>query len=151
MTEMLSRAEVERLQVQKAISVNETRAESKLAVTEQQGQRQAEEIIARARSAADAARIAVDQETKTAVFRSEQDMRAAKDLADALAAEAEAEARAAESLRVRREHDLRLAKLEVLQAIAEQSKLVVGGETGERLIAALLDPRVLGDISLAAR
>lgn len=147
---MNSKCEVEKTNLSKDIQTNETRAAAEFHVAENQGKRYAEDVLAKARAEDQTARIKVEQEMRAAIFESEQELLATKDLAEAMVAEAEAEYQAAESLKVKREHDLNLAKLEVFQNVARKSKMVVSGDNGDRLIESLLSADVLGDIRLAA-
>jgi hypothetical protein len=64
--------------------------------------------------------------------------------------EAEAEGLAADKLKIKREYELKMAKLEVLQAMAQNNKIVISGEQGDKLLNELLDNNIMGEIKLGA-
>jgi len=107
-----------------------------------------EELLAKVKAESESRHIKVDKETEVAVFQSQQEINIAENHAKALMTEAKAEGDAAASLKVIREHNLRMAKLEVTEAIARKSKLVISGDNGDRLISSILDKEVLDDIKL---
>merc|ERR1711933_445913 len=73
----------------------------------------------------------------------------AENKALALKTEAKAEGGAAASLKVIREHNLEMAKLEVQEAIAKKAKMVISGDQGDALINSILDKELLtGNINL---
>lgn len=150
-TDIRSKCEVEKTNVSKETKSNEIRASSQLTVAENQEKSNAEDIISKAKAEDERGRIKVDQEVLAAIYEAEQEMNAAKDLSQAIIAEAEAEAAAAESLRMKREHDLNMAKLEVLQVIAKTSKMVISGDNGDRLIESMLAPEILSKIQLTSK
>lgn len=147
-TAAVGRAEVAGVQAEQAAMVAEVRAESEKEVAKTRGLKAKEELIADAKALDQATRIKVKQECDTAVYESLQRVKASQDTAAALVVEAEAEAAAAASLKVRREHDLALAKMEVLQALAANSKMVISGDNGDRLINAMLADSINGAIKL---
>lgn len=115
-----------------------------------QGLKKSEEILGVVKAKTLAARIEVDQEVATAVYEAEQRLAIAKNQAAALLARAEAESKAAASLKMKREHDLRMAKLEVLQIMGMNANITVSGTQGDRVLDAILSDDVLGDIKLGA-
>lgn len=143
-----SRADVNILGAKQNAGVAETKAKSEKEVAQAQGFKKKEEMLADIKALDSANRIKVVQECESLIYESEQKMEAAKSLAEALKAEAAAEALAADSLKVKREHELRMAKLEVLQAMAQHNKIVIGGSQGDKLINELLDKSILGDIKI---
>jgi hypothetical protein len=50
---------------------------------------------------------------------------------------------------MKREHDLRMAKLEVLQIMGQNANITVSGAQGDRVLDAILSNDVLGDIKLS--
>merc|ERR1719273_1747402 len=106
-----------------------------VAVTKQQ------ELAAASNS--EAAKIKVDKETEVAIFESQQLIKVAENRALALKTEAKAEGSAAASLKVIREHNLEMAKLEVQEAIAKKAKIVISGDQGDALINSILDKELL--------
>jgi hypothetical protein len=130
-------------------SVAKTRAESELAVSKNKGLKEKEEKIADIKAIDRASRIRIDQECKNKVFAAQQKVAVAKARAAAIRAEADAEANAAANLKIKREHDLRMAKAEVLQNMARSNKMVIAGAQGDVLINEILDQGILKNISLA--
>lgn len=147
-TEELSRAEVMITEAKQRANVAEVEAQSEKNTTLGEGQKDVQLQLGRVRSNNDSARIKVAQECKNAIFESDQKKTAARLLANALIVEAQAEEGAASSLKVKREHELRMAKLEVLQAIAQNNKIVISGAQGDRLIGELMDSSILGEIMM---
>jgi regulator of protease activity HflC (stomatin/prohibitin superfamily) len=142
------RAEVEVTKANTAASVHLLKAKSELDVSKKAGQKQKEERIADATAADRATRIRVEQECKNKIFAAEQQLAVAKAKAAAIVAEAEAESLAAASLKLKREHDLRMAKAEVLQTMARSNRMVIGGTQGDALITEIMDKGICGDIKL---
>merc|ERR1712087_59672 len=106
-------------------------------------------LLATATSNSEAAKIKVDKETKVAIFESHELIKVAENKALALKTEAKAEGGAAASLKVIREHNLEMAKLEVQEAIAKKAKIVISGDQGDALINSILDKELLtNNISL---
>lgn len=132
-------------------SVNETRAKSEHAVASYQGKKAVEDMLAKANAQAERERVGVEREVTNMIYESEKAADAAENLAEALRIEAQAEGEAAQSLKIVRDHQLEMAKLEVLEALAENSSMVISGANGDRLINSLLNESVLGDVSLKGR
>lgn len=147
-TNMHSKTEADRTAVEQKIATLETRAIASLSVAETEAMRQAEAILAKAKAEDERTRIAFIQECKTAIMASEQKVLAAEDYANALIAEAEAEEKAIESLVLKREHELEMTKLKVLEKLAANSRIIVSGKTGDAVLESMLNPKVLGDGSL---
>jgi len=145
-------AEVAITKARETSNVNETRAAGQKKVARAEGLRHAEELLANVKAKDAATRIKASQEAKSKVFESEQRLAAAKAQAEALILQAEAEEKAAESMRLTREYELRMAKTQVLESLARTSNLVISGEQGDRLLNAILDDGILvGDISLGKK
>merc|ERR1712048_1225736 len=126
------------------------RAESQLAVAQAKAEQENAKLLATATSNSEAAKIKVDKETEVAIFESQQLIKVAENKAMALKTEAKAEGNAAASLKVIREHNLEMAKLEVQEAIAKKAKIVISGDQGDALINSILDKELLtGNISLS--
>jgi regulator of protease activity HflC (stomatin/prohibitin superfamily) len=146
--EVIGRAEVACTKARQDASVEKLKAEAEKKVAKNQGLMKKEELMAETRARDQATRIKVDQETKTQCYEGEQRLIAAKAISDALATEASAEAAAAPALKVKREHDLRMAKMEVLQMMASNNKIVISGDAGDKLIEEMMS-NVQGTMSLA--
>lgn len=134
-TSTTSEAEVKLTKAKQNASVDETKATSEKAVAQVQGLRKKEELLAKVSSESQALRIRVAQECKSSLVEAESKKVAAEMLARALTLEAEAEGLAAGGLKLKREHELRMAKMEVFQCMAEHNKIVISGEQGEKLLA----------------
>jgi hypothetical protein len=147
--EALSKKEVAVTQASATAEVSLVKAHSELKNAKNQGLKKSEEILGVVKAKTLAQRIQVDQEVSTAVYEAEQRLAIAKNQAAALLARAEAEAKAASSLQMKREHDLRMAKLEVLQIMGQNANITVSGAQGDRVLDAILSNDVLGDIKLS--
>jgi len=141
-------AEVKTTKIKAQAAVVLTRATAERKVAKSQGDTKSRELVADARTRDASTRIRVAQDTKTAIYESEQRLEAVRSQVEALRLEAEAEERAAASLKMTREHELRMVKTETLQALALSGNIVIGGEAGERLIATMLDDSILGKMTL---
>jgi len=144
-----SRREVAVTKQEELAAVSKKRAESELAVAQAKAEQENAKILAIATSNSESARIKVDKETEVAIFESQQLIKVAENKALALKTEAKAEGDAADSLKVIREHNLEMAKLEVQEAIARRAKIVISGDQGDSLINSILDKELLtNNISL---
>lgn len=94
-------------------------------------------IVLRAEGECQAAKIKADQYAETEMTRSKAEVVASTNKAKALEVEAEAEEKAAQQLKEKRDHDLALRKLEVLRQMALNGKIVISGENGDRFIKEL--------------
>jgi hypothetical protein len=130
-------------------SVRKTEADSMLATSESTGSRNKEESLAVTKAKESQTKITVAQECESSIFAAKARLAAAEAQRDALIIDAHAEAKASSSLRVMREHELRMAKMEVLQSMAANNKIVISGEQGDRLINELMDSSILGTMTLA--
>lgn len=147
--EAVSKAEVAITKAKQDASVDETKAKSEKQVARAQGLRKKEEILAQIKALDDGTRIRVVQECKSQVIEAQSKRDAAEMISNALMLEAKAEQDAASSLKIKREHELRMAKLEVLQLMAQNNKIVISGDQGDKLIGEMLDKSIMGNIQLA--
>lgn len=143
-----SKAEVNITRATEKAQINETRADAEKRIGEAEGLRMKEDTVTVARIQSERTLIRVRQECQTMIFESEQRLAASRAIAAAVVAEAEAEEKAAEGLQAKREHELEIARQEVLQEIASNSSIVVSGDQGDRLLQNLLNPSVLGKLNL---
>merc|ERR1712241_677461 len=144
-----SKREVAVTKQQELAAVSKKRAESELSVAQAKAEQENAKLLAVATSSSEAAKIKVNKETEVAIFESQQLIKVAENKALALKTEAKAEGDAAASLKVIREHNLEMAKLEVQEAIAKKAKMVISGDQGESLINSILDKELLtNNISL---
>jgi len=149
MTEAQGRAEVAITKAREIAKVNETRAEAQKQVAYNAGLKKKEEMLADARARDKQSRIKAEQEAKTEIYESLQRMEVSKNLASALVSEAEAEEKAASSLKIKREYELEMAKLEVLQELARTGNIIISGDVGEKLINTMLSDDIMGTIKLS--
>jgi len=149
MTEAAGRAEVAVTKAREIAKVNETRAEAQKQVAHNAGLKKKEELLADAKARDKQNRIKAEQEAKTEVYESLQRMEVAKNLANALISEADAEEKAAGAMKAKREYELEMAKLEVLQELARNGNIIISGDVGEKLINSMLSDDILGTIKLA--
>jgi uncharacterized membrane protein YqiK len=140
-----SRREVAVTKQNEHAAVAKKRAEASLAVAQSKAEQENAELLATVQSNSEAAKIKIDKETEVAIFESEQMIKVAENKAIALKTEAKAEGDAAESLKVIREHNLEMAKLEVVEAISKRAKIVISGDQGDALIGSMLDKELLSD------
>lgn len=143
-----SKREVATTKEQENAAVARKRAEAQFKVVSVSAKQQNEELLSKVKAEAESRRIRVDNETEVTVFEAQQQVKIAQNQAKALTTEAKAEGDASESLKIIREHNLQMAKLEVTEAIAQKTKLVISGDNGDLLISSILDKDVLGDIKL---
>merc|ERR1712129_616211 len=138
-----SRREVAVTKQEELAAVSKKRAESQLSVAQAKAEQENAKLLATATSNSEAAKIKVDKETEVAIFESHELIKVAENKAMALKTEAKAEGSAAASLKVIREHNLEMAKLEVQEAIAKKAKIVISGDQGDALINSILDKELL--------
>jgi len=148
MTEAQGRAEVAVTKAKEIAKVNETRAEAQKQVAYNAGLKKKEEMLADARARDKQNRIKAEQEAKTEIFESLQRMEVAKNLAAALVSEAEAEEKAASALKTKREYELEMAKMEVMQELAKNGNIIISGDVGDKLLNSILSDDIMGTIKL---
>jgi len=144
----VSRAEVACTKERQHASVAEAQATSLLYTTKAQGLKNQEEVLADVRARERQAKIKVAQQCKSSIYASTARRDAAKAEGEAVILDARAEEAAAASLKIMREHELRMAKMEVLQAMASNNKIVISGEQGDKLINELMDNSIMGNVTL---
>jgi len=147
--EMNSRKAVAEVKAKENAGVAIRKANADFQVSTANGKKQNEQLLGSTRAEFEAAKIKVDVKCQARIAESEALIKAAKAKANALKSVAQAENDAASSLKVIREHKLRMAKFEVQADIAGRSKLVVGGDSGQRLIDSMLNEDILGNVSLS--
>jgi regulator of protease activity HflC (stomatin/prohibitin superfamily) len=120
-------------------------AEAAKAVAAARGRKACDDAIADAHRIAEQRKIEAEQEAETQVYAAEQALAAAKNQAEALLLDATAEAAAAGGLKLKRAHDLRMQKVVMMQAMGNQSSMVIAGKLGDRVLDTLLDTSALSD------
>jgi regulator of protease activity HflC (stomatin/prohibitin superfamily) len=143
-----SRREVAVTRAEEAAQVGKKRAEADFDVAEKKAQRENADLMSTIKSDVESKRIHIDHDYTVRVTESEGLIKVAASQAEALKVEAKAEGEAAASLKIIREHNLEMARLEVTEAIARRSKLVISGASGEALIKSIVDTTLLGDIKM---
>merc|ERR1719216_722856 len=133
-----SRRDVSNTNANEAAAVMIKRAEADFEVVTAKAQQSNQQLLASVESQTSKIKIAAEQEAKTRIADSQALLDAAKDRAAALTATAEAEGASANSLKVVREHKLKMAAFEVQENLAKNSKIVVSGQSGEKLISDML-------------
>lgn len=144
----VSKAEVNCTRQRQKASVAEAEAQSLLHTTKALGLKNQEEVLADVRARERQDKIKVAQECKSDIFAATSRRDAARAEAQAVILDANAEEAASGSLKIMREHELRMAKMEVLQGMASNNKIVISGEQGDRLISELMDSSILGSMTL---
>jgi len=145
-----SRMEVAVTKAEEDQAVALQKANADLNVVTLKAQQENENLLAKINAKCEAEKIAAQREAQVAIEESAQLIEAAKDTAEALVTEAQSEGKAAGPLKSVREWELTMAKMEVQEAMARRSKIVVSGATGTRLLDSMLDTSILGDIKLKA-
>eukprot|EP00494_Astrolonche_serrata_P030853 UN31121 len=124
---------------QERAQVSIKRAQADFDVVTQNAKESNALLVGKVQSECDAEKIRITQEAKVRQVDADAQLSASKEKADALVATAKAEGDAAERLKIVRQHRLKLAQYEVSENIARSSKLVIGGESGEKLIKTMVD------------
>merc|ERR1712179_358112 len=141
---------VRKTQAQQSFATRMAEAKSKLATAESSGLKQKEESLAAVKAKEQKIKINTKQECESLVFAAQARLAAAEAQSEAVVTNAGAEQGAAGKLKIMREHELRMAKMEVLQAMAANNKIVISGEQGDKLINEFLHSSILGDMSLSS-
>lgn len=81
--------------------------------------------------------VKAEQDANTARIQSEARKKAAIDRAEALRIEANAEETAASMLKEKRAYDLALHRLSVYRQITASGKMVIAGDTGDKILQAI--------------
>jgi len=126
-------------QANEAAAVLLKRAQAELTVTTATAQEETERLLAAIQAKAEKDKIGAEQEGKVRCADADAELQAARDQAAAIMATADAEGKAAGSLKAVREHKLKMAQFEVSENIAKNSKVVISGDTGEKFIARMVD------------
>lgn len=112
-------------------------AKSKLQNSKIQGEREKQTMIMKAQGEFEATKIIVDKYAITETTKAKTELIKAQNKAKALLIEAEAEEKASEQLKMKREHDLLMRKLQILKKLASTGKVVISGENGDKFIREL--------------
>jgi len=145
----LSKKEVNITKAEEDRAVAMQKANADLNVVTLQAQQQNEDLLSKINADCEARKIQAERDATVKIHESKELISAADDQAKALVTEASAEGEAAKQLKIVREWELQMAKLEVEEAMARRSKIVISGANGDRLLGSMLDDSILGDIKLS--
>lgn len=135
----LSEYEVKRItEAQQKAAVLMTKVRGEQDIVENETKKEVLELVNRAQTECASKKIKADHEAEVMVMRAEAAYEASKAKYDAALTEAQAEAANIEGISALRKHELAMAKAEVLQEIAKNSNIVLGGESGEALLKQLI-------------
>lgn len=143
-----SKKEVNIVKAQENRAVAKKQAEANLHVVTLQAQEQNASLLAEVQARCGATKIAAKRDAEVRVEESKAMVEVSKKNADALVVEAKAEGNAAKQLKTVREWELQMAKLEVSEALARKSKIVISGDVGEKLLASFISDDIIGNITL---
>ena len=143
---------------QAEVAITNTRGAAVVAKTKATGQKQIalakalearNALVERVKADKDARVVGVNQEYTSAVTRAVAGLAVAKAKAQEIDADADAEAEASVRLAVSRDHEVQELRIAALRRIAKSAKVVVGGATGEGLLAQIA-PGSVTDLSADA-
>jgi len=129
--------------------VAETQAKSEKKVAQNQGETLKRTKVSEAMATDKSTRIRVEAECAAHIIQAKKALAATQNIVKALKAEADMEGKAAPMMKLKREYDLRMAKLEVLANIAANNRIVLCGEDGDNLLKEMVTDDILGDITVA--
>ncbi|CAN0114387.1 unnamed protein product [Ascophyllum nodosum] len=132
------KAKVDETNAQSAAEVEITRARGNEAAAKIDSQKEAEERVRRAEIEAEADKTRAEKEAEVAILKSRAQLMAAANTAKGMVAEAEAEAKAAESLTEKRKFELEWKRLEILKTMASKGRKLVSGDAGAKLMDELV-------------
>lgn len=148
-TKAQGKAKVTITNAQQKAKVLETQAESEKKVARNKGLALKATKVSKAKANSAAKRITVEAECKAQITKANQSLLATKNIVAALEEESKMEEKASSMLKVKREYDLRMAKLEVLGALARNNKMVISGELGDKLLQEMVNDDILGSIKVS--
>jgi len=140
--------EVQITRARQKAKVQETEATSETKVAKSSGEADKRTQVAKAEALDVATRIKTIAECDAQVTRATKSLAATENIVAALLAEADMEHKAAPMLKVKREHELQMAKLESLANIAGKNKVVISGTQGDALLKEMVSQGILGKIKL---
>lgn len=134
-----SNSEVECSESERKAQAQRTQAEALKSVAESTSGRQIVNLINSVKVDAESQKIKMDALLKSKQGEADAIVEAAKSRAKALLAEAEAERMASNDLKIKRLHELTMARTEVLEKLAKNSKIAFGGQNGNTLLHKLIE------------
>lgn len=132
------RAQVQEVNALSRQEVEVTRARGEVEVSRTRGEQEAEELIKRTTVECNRRKRKAEEEAQTMILASRAKLAAARNLADAMLAQAEAEEKAAEHLAEKRAFELEWERLDVLRSIAGTGRKLISGQQGEQILRELV-------------
>lgn len=129
--------EVSMVNAKTEASVAKTQADSQKLNAKAEGERRKIEVVEKIRAEAEADKIRADQQLQNDKIKAASAVLAAKSQAEGVLADAATEEMASRQLSEVRSFNVKNSRLDVLAKIAATGKMVIGGDTGERLLGAL--------------
>jgi len=117
-------------------SVLKTKVEGEKNIVENQAQRQVMELLNSTRAESTSRIIQADNKLNIAVLQSQAQLYATKCIYDAILQEGQAEGKNAENLKAKRNYELDMAEVEVLEDLARKGKMIIAGKAGNELLKA---------------
>lgn len=132
-----TKLEVAQVNEKTTAAVNLTQAKSKKVNAKAEGERRKVEMVEKIRAETEADKIRADQDLENEKIKAASSILAAKSTAQGILADAKTEEMASRQLSELRSFNVKNRRLDVLAKIAESGKMVIGGDTGEKLLGAL--------------
>jgi regulator of protease activity HflC (stomatin/prohibitin superfamily) len=130
--------EIQIIKAESEAAVLKYKAESEYINAKIEGEKEAALLILKAEGDSQAGKIRADQQAQVEEKRSAADLIAAQNRAKALEVEADAEAKAASQLREKREYEIAMKRLEVMEKLAQNTKLVISGQNGDKISSEII-------------
>jgi len=143
-----SKKEVNIVKAEEDKETAKKQAQANLDVVKLEAKKENAAVLAEVQARCAALQVAAKRDAQVRVQESEALVDVAKKNAEALVTEAKAEGVAAKQLKTVREWELAMAKLEVSEAMARKSKIVIAGNVGDRLLGSFVSEDIIGNISL---
>lgn len=143
-----TRVDVQVLQAKSNAEARVLRSKAEKEVAAQQGEKKFVESVEKMKAECNAKRVLAGQDYRSRVTRAKAKLNVAERTAKAIEAEAEVEMQAGKKLFAKREFEVRKLRMDVLTGIAENGKMVICGETGEKLLQQIA-PGSSNDLSVS--
>jgi regulator of protease activity HflC (stomatin/prohibitin superfamily) len=130
----MSEYEVKSTMAEQRASVLMTKVKGQKATVESETKKEVLELVNSAKTESASKKIKADHEAAILIMRADAQFEASKSKYEAALIEARAESANIEGLSAIRKHELAMAKAEVLQEIAKNSDIVMGGDTADSLL-----------------
>jgi len=133
-----SEYEVKMTTAEQRASVLMTRALGEKDIVENETKKEVLELVNRAQTESAGKKIKADHEAAVMLISADAKYEASRGKYEAALIESEAEMENIEGLKAIRNHELNMARSEVLQDIAKKANIILGGESGESLLKQLI-------------